>query len=140
MSNDSLSQMCFWERVAYHNPTLPRLMMGMRSERASAREATFHAARELFGFFGQIILKANECAYLGYFSLYLVSAKAFDLLRRKTIFFLNKLKIKLSEMQNLSMVFKSNFDYNHRVKHKKFLWNKFLLSFQESLFSPGGTF
>jgi hypothetical protein len=43
-------------------------------------------------------------------------------------------------MQNLSMVFKSNFDYNHRVKHKKFLWNKFLLSFQESLFSPGGTF
>ena len=30
-------------------------------------------------------------------------------------------KIKVSEMQNLSMVFKSNFDYNHRVEHKKLL-------------------
>ena len=38
-------------------------------------------------------------------------------------------------MQNLSMVFKSNFNYNHRVEHKKFL-----LGFQVSQFSPGGTF
>ena len=28
---------------------------------------------------------------------------------------------KVSEMQNLSMVFKSNFNYNHRVEHKKLL-------------------
>ena len=26
---------------------------------------------------------------------------------------------KVSEIQNLSMVFKSKFDYNHRVEHKK---------------------
>jgi hypothetical protein len=52
-------------------------------------------------------------------------------------------QIKVPEMQNLSMVFltlASNFNYNHRVEHKKLLLKKFHLGFQVSLFSPGGTF
>ena len=32
-------------------------------------------------------------------------------------YFINKVR----EMQNVSMVFKSNFNYNHRVEHKKLL-------------------
>ena len=37
------------------------------------------------------------------------------------IIFKLKKSCKVREMQNLSMVFKSNFNYNHRVEHKKLL-------------------
>jgi hypothetical protein len=48
-------------------------------------------------------------------------------------------------MQNFSIVFKSNFNYNHRVEYKKFLNtlkidSRYIKTFNVSHFPPGGTF
>jgi hypothetical protein len=45
---------------------------------------------------------------------------------------------KMSEMQKVSEVFKSNFNYYQRVAHKKLSKKNVLLDFQVSLFLAGG--
>jgi hypothetical protein len=46
----------------------------------------------------------------------------------------------MSEMQKVSKVFKSNFNYYQRVAHKKLSQKNVLLDFQVSLFLAGGPF
>jgi hypothetical protein len=46
----------------------------------------------------------------------------------------------MSEMQKVSEVFKSNFNYYQRVAHKKLSQKNVLLDFQVSLFLAGGPF
>ena len=47
---------------------------------------------------------------------------------------------KMCEMQKVSEVFKSNFNYNQRVAHNKLSKKNVLLDFKVSLFLAGGPF